>query len=468
MYFRQLRLPDLGCASYIVGSDGECAVVDPRWDAIAQYSGLARQQGLRIAYVIETHTHADHVSGASRLAARTGATICVHRAAQFEQPHRDLDDGDELTVGSVRTSVLHTPGHSADSICLLIHENEVSGDQTTERAVAGRLLSGDTLFVGDVGRPDLHGAEAASLADALYTSLHDRLSGVDDITEVFPAHLAGSLCGKRIASAPSTHLGRERRTNTSFVLPNREVFVRAMLADLPPRPPNFTHIVALNRAGAPASRPAVTHVMPDHAAALLTSATPVDGRDAFQFAAGHIRGSLNAPVGYGQFGLMLAWLLSPESPILLVTQDEEDLADALDSLMIVGMTNPIYVLDGAVDAWRAARLPVVELALVTPHVLRQRLETGAVGTVLDVREPSELQGGMVRGAVNIPYRLLAQVADLPQLQEPVVVVCNSGNRSTLAASVLARHGRSVVNLAGGTAAWEAAGLPLVTAMMPVS
>jgi hydroxyacylglutathione hydrolase len=472
MYFRQLRLPDLGCASYIVGSDGVCAVVDPRWDAVAQYVGLARQHALRIAYVIETHTHADHVSGASRLAARTGATVYVHRAAPVTYAHHDLDDGDELTIGGVRIIVLHTPGHSMDSISLLLHTDENTrhdaGDDTDDGAAADRLLSGDTLFVGDVGRPDLHGVEAASLADALYTSLHERLRGLDDGTAVFPGHLAGSLCGKRIASDPSTTLGRERRTNPSLAPVDRETFVRAMLADLPPRPPNVTRIVELNRSGAPTARPAATHVTPEQAASLLTSVTPVDGRDYIQFAAGHLGGALNAPIGYGQFGLMLAWLLLPDKPLLLVAQDEEDVADALDALMVVGMTNPVYILDGDVDTWRAAGLPVAQLPLMTPDVLTQQLASGAVGTVLDVREPGELAGGMIRNAINLPYRQVGRPANLPHLEEPVAVVCNSGNRSTLAASVLARYGVPVVNLSGGTRAWEEAGFPLVVANAPGS
>ena len=168
MYFRQLRLPDIGCASYIIGSEGVCAVVDPRWDAVPQYIGLARQQELRIAHIIETHTHADHVSGATRLASRTGATILIHRAAQISYSHVDIEDGEEILLGTVRLVVLHTPGHSLDSISLLIQD-------TSDATAPLRLLSGDTLFVGEVGRPDLHGTEADELAALLHISLYERL-----------------------------------------------------------------------------------------------------------------------------------------------------------------------------------------------------------------------------------------------------------------------------------------------------
>ena len=463
MYFRQLRLPDLGCASYIVGGEGKCAVIDPRWDAVSQYIGLAGQHNLRITHIIETHTHADHVSGASRLAGRTGATVYAHQAAPLTYPHHALTDGDSLTIGDARITVLHTPGHSMDSISLLIHDL-AHDDSSGADAQGDRLLSGDTLFVGDVGRPDLHGDGAARLADALYTSIHERLSLLGDDVEVFPAHLAGSLCGKRIASDPSTSIGRERRTNPSLATMERERFVRLMLEDLPPRPPNVARIVELNRAGAPASRPPVTLVSPAEAARMLTSAIPVDGRDAAQFAKAHIWGALNAPISYGQFGLMLAWLLPPETPLLLVTQDEDDLNEARDSMMVVGMTNPVYALDSDEAEWRAAHLPVASSLYLVPAEFKQRQDAGAIGTILDVREPVDTRGGTLPGSINLPYRLLATPAHLPHLDEPVALICNSGNRSTLAASLLARHSIPTVNLAGGTSAWEEAGYPLVPAV----
>ncbi len=456
MYFRQLRLPDMGCASYLIGGDGLCAVVDPRWDATAQYIGLAQRQGLRITHIIETHTHADHVSGASRLAARTGATILIHENAAATYPHLDLHDGDMLLVGPARITTLHTPGHSMDSISLLVED--------TQEVDAPRLLTGDTLFAGDVGRPDLHGVEAAALAQKLYDSLHDRLLPLNPALDVFPGHLAGSLCGKRIAPDPSTTIGRERQTSPALNIANRDAFVEAMLADLPPRPPNVSRIVQLNRSGAALSRPQVTHVAPAAALSLLRTATPVDGRDYPVFAAGSLCGALNAPISYGQFGLMLAWTLPAEMPLLLITADDDDLDEAVDALMVVGMTNPLYALDGTLDDWRAASLPVITLPLVTPHDLADRVRTGRTGMMLDVREPGELGGGVIAGSLNLPYRLLARKADLPHLAEPVTVVCNSGNRSTFAASLLASYGICVVNLRGGTTAWEEAGLPLVLAL----
>ena len=456
MYFRQLRLPDIGCASYIVGSEGVCAVIDPRWDAVPQYIGLARQQELRITHIIETHTHADHVSGATRLAARTGATVLIHRAAQISYPHQDVEDGEEILVGTVRLVVLHTPGHSLDSISLLVQD-------MSEATSLPRLLSGDTLFVGEVGRPDLHGTEADELAALLHMSLYERLLHLDDQIEVYPAHLAGSLCGRRIAPAPSTTIGQERATNPMLAFTGREAFVQSVIADLPPRPPNVAQIVHLNRTQAPLIRPKVARSSLEEVVAMLSThaVTVIDGRDFEIFAQGHIQGAINVPISYGQFGVMVAWLMPPDAPLLLIASDEEDLADAVDSLMVVGMTNPLSALANEPDAWKASGLTMVETPLIQATELASLLEAEVIGTLVDVREIGEMEKGTIEGAVNLSYRTLQESSTLPLLTEPVVVFCNSGNRSGVAASVLERQGISVLNVRGGTTAWSEVGLPLV-------
>lgn len=453
MYFRQLRLPDIGCASYIVGDDEVCAVIDPRWDAVPQYIGLARQQGLRITHVVETHTHADHVSGATRLALRTGAIIMIHQESLASYEHHDLQDGDEITVGTVRLLVIHTPGHSLDSISLLVIDT--CGKESP------RLLSGDTLFVGEVGRPDLHGTQAAVLADALYTSLHEHLLLLGDSVEVYPAHLSGSLCGRRIAPAPSTTIGHELRTNAMLAIAEREAFVQAVITDLPPRPPNVERIVQLNCTVPPTSRPKVTQVTPMDALTLLEHTTVIDGRETRTFAQGHLKGAINVPISYGQFGVMVAWLLSAEMPLLLIATDEEDLTDAIDSLMVVGMTNTLSVLSGEPHAWEIAGLTVVQTPLISVEELAQLTTKKQVGTLIDAREEGEAEQGTIIGAVNLPYRLMRSREALPPLQEPIAVFCNSGNRSSVAASLLERCGLNVMNVVGGTTAWVEAGLPLM-------
>ena len=460
MYFRQLRLPDIGCASYIVGGDGVCAVIDPRWDVVPQYIGLAGRQGLKITHIIETHTHADHVSGASRMAERTGARVLIHRQAQTSYPHDDVDDGDEIAVGPARIMVMHTPGHSMDSISLLVRDAEGNDPP--------RLLSGDTIFVGEVGRPDLHGVEAAGLAELLYASLHERVLHLDDQVEVFPGHLAGSLCGRKILPEPSTTVGRERKGNPVLSISDREAFVREMISDLPPRPPNVQRIVQLNRQGAPAGRPDIARVTPAEAVELLKSVVVVDGRDVSVFAQGHLWGALNAPIGYGQFGVMAAWMLSPETPLLLIANDDEDLTDAVNSLMALGMTNPLSVLEGGPGEWMAAGLPVLATKMVNAEKLHALLAEGAIGSILDAREPGEVeQQGTIDGSVNVPYRTIRSRDALPALAEPVVTICNSSNRSGLAASLLERLGIGVMNLDGGTSGWEEAGHPLVKPVVAV-
>jgi rhodanese-related sulfurtransferase len=393
VYFRQLRLPDIGCASYIIGGEGVCAVIDPRWDAVPQYVGLARRHGLQITHILETHTHADHVSGATRLAARTGAIILIHRHALVTYPHCDVDDHEEIVIGPARMLVLHTPGHSLDSISLLVCD--VEGNETP------RLLSGDTLFVGGVGRPDLHGNQAASLAD------------------------------------------------------------------LPPRPPNVERIVHLNRSAAPTRRPEVSRVTPEEAIALLDQVAILDGRDAPVFAQGHLRGAINIPIGYGQFGVMAAWLFPLETVLLLITADDEDLVDAIDSLMAVGMTNPLSALTGDQVEWKGAGLTIAETPLVNVEDLAHCIATGKVGTLVDVREKGEMEQGTITGAINLPYREIRTCETLPSLVEPVAVFCNSGNRSSVAASLLERLGLSVMNVAGGTTAWMEAGLPLTQPVVGV-
>ncbi len=452
MYFRQLRLPDIGCASYILGSEGVCAVVDPRWDAVPQYVGLARQHSLRITHIIETHTHADHVSGATRLAARTGATILIHELAQISYPHQDVRDSDEIMLGTVQVKVLHTPGHSLDSISLLVRD--MQGD------AAPRLLSGDTLFVGEVGRPDLHGTQAAELAQHLHHSLQERVLTLADDVEVYPAHLAGSLCGRRIAPEPSTTIGRERQANSLLALVERDAFVRTVLEDLPPRPPNVERIVQLNRNSAPSSRPKAIPLTPAEFVAGKHEAKIIDGRDVQAFALGHLADAINIPVAYGQFGVMVAWLYPPDIPLLLITNDEEDLVEAIDSLMVVGMTNPLSTLDGGPQDWLAAGLMLIETPQLTVTELAERMKMGAIGTLIDSREIGEMEKGTISGALNLPYRVILSRATLPPLNEPVITLCNSGNRSSVAASLLESLGWRVMNVQGGTTAWIDAGFPL--------
>ncbi len=234
----------------------------------------------------------------------------------------------------------------------------------------------------------------------------------------------------------------------------------AMVADLPLRPPNVERIVHLNRSAAPVKRPGVSRVTPEEALALLDQIAMIDGRDAPVFAQGHLRGAINIPIGYGQFGVMAAWLFPPETALLLIPADDEDLGDAIDSLMVAGMTNPLSALSGDQVEWKGAGLTIVETPLVNVEDLAHRITAGKVGTLVDVREKGEMEQGTIAGAINLPYREMRTCETVPSLVEPVAVFCNSGNRSSVAASLLERLGLSVMNVAGGTTAWMEAGLTL--------
>ncbi|MBX6343299.1 MAG: MBL fold metallo-hydrolase, partial [Thermomicrobiaceae bacterium] len=296
MFFQQIVRSDIGCAAYLIGSTerGEAAVVDPRLDMVEEVLALADREGLRVRYVIETHNHADHVSGHHALAERTGATIATHALAGAAYPHRALQDGDEIALGEVRLRVIHTPGHRPEHIALAVIDDARGPDPWL-------VLSGDSLFVGDVARPDL-AVDGREGAVALYHSLHDRLLALPDGTLVYPGHVSGSLCGRVTSRMSGTTIGFERRFNPALTIASVEEFVRYMNESLPQRPPNMARIVEVNRGAAPLApaspRPiGVEDVLRwrDDGAWLL-DVRPVDA-----FAAGHLPGSIAVPLGGSQF-----------------------------------------------------------------------------------------------------------------------------------------------------------------------
>lgn len=448
MFFRQVRVEGMGCASYLVGAGGECAVIDPRWD-IDAYLRLAERAGLRITHIIETHVHADHLSGNRRLASVTGAPIYVHDAGRTEFATHLMREGDALAFGTVSIEVLHTPGHSPDSVTLLVRD--------TDGAEPARLLTGDTLFVGDVGRPDLHGAGGAA---QLYGSLA-RLMTFDDATEVHPAHLAGSLCGRSISSAHHTTIGAERMTNDALRPRSREEFVAYLLRDLPVRPPYFEEVIRANRAGPPDTPPSPRPVDAIAFQKLVAGHHHVvDIREPREFGEGHIPGTLSVPLYSAQFGAYVGWYVPPHEPIWLLAPDRDAVDEAVAGLAVIGYVNVAGYLEGGIASWRDAGLPLAQ----TPAVELSRLAEGPAPTgdlanavVLDVREPGEWSEGHVPGAVNLPFREVGRRLDELDGGRKVVVVCANGNRSSLAASVLERAGFTVANTLEGMDVWTASG-----------
>jgi glyoxylase-like metal-dependent hydrolase (beta-lactamase superfamily II)/3-mercaptopyruvate sulfurtransferase SseA len=461
VYFKQFYLGCLAHASYLIGSRGEAAVVDPRRD-VEEYLAEAAGQGLVIRWVIETHLHADFVSGHRELAERTGASVVFGARAEVAFPHRAVRDGDEIRVGDVVLRFLETPGHTPESLCILVTDGAGSDEPQL-------VLTGDTLFIGDVGRPDLVGSRGLSpqqMASMLYESLHRKLLTLSDGVAVYPAHGAGSLCGRNISKQTSSTIGEQRRTNYALQPMSREDFVRLTTADLPEQPRYFALDVELNRGGAAplAALPLPAALSPAEVQRwALAGALVLDVRSAAAFGAGHVPGSINVGL-QGQFASWAGTLLPAGRPLVLVADDEAAVREAVMRLARVGLESVAGYLAGGVAAWDAARLVLGRLGQITVDELRARRDEDPGLVVLDVRRPGEYAAGHVPGAVLIPLdRIEAEAARLG-LARRVAVVCAGGYRSSAAASLLLRLGSSeLANVVGGTAAWIAAGLPVESA-----
>ncbi|HKV60010.1 MAG TPA: MBL fold metallo-hydrolase [Ktedonobacteraceae bacterium] len=462
MYFKQIVKEDLGCASYIVGCTtvGVCAVVDPRLDMVDDILALAGAKGMKIMAVIETHNHADHVSGHALLAQRTGADIYVHEKAQAEYPHKNLKDGDELRFGVVKMRVMHTPGHRPEHIAL-----EVADTSRSEEPWL--VLTGDSLFIGDVARPDLAvpGEEGASV---LYDSIFERLLKLDDGVEVYPAHVAGSLCGRGMNTKTSSTIGFERKYNAAVAPRSRAEFVHDMNEDLPQRPPNMYNIVERNRQDyehdeaprLPAPLDALAFQREMQGGALV-----IDTRLPREFAGGHIPGALHVALRGSAFPTRVGFVASPENRLLLVVSDERDLKDAITELAVVGYEQVVGYLQGGMEAWQNAGLPTQQLSEITVTQLREMLPDVPV---LDVRDQSEWDEGHIEDALHVPYYFIEQhlQTDNDDLQryadQPLAVTCASGQRSAIASSLLQKHGfTQLFNVVGGMDAWNEKGFATV-------
>ena len=458
MYVEQFFVEGLGCASYLVGceAEGVAAVIDPERD-VRRYQEAAARRGLKITHIIETHLHADHVSGNTDLAARTGAQIYLHDAAGAQFPHQAMKDGDILELGAVRIEVRHTPGHTPESVTLLVSD--------TKRAQEPWMaLTGDLLFVGDVGRPDLVGAEAArGLAGELYESLFDKILPMNESLLIYPGHGAGSLCGRTIGSVRSTTLGFEKRNNPSLAVHEKEAFIEYMTHNLPEQPGNHRRIKSMNRQGPkplgelrpqPLSiREAIPHFQ--RGAALL------DMRPKEEYVKLHVPGSVQIAADE-QLSSRIGFLLSPEQPIVLLLEDETAYTRALYSLARAGYESVAGYLAEGMQGWVAAGLPVTsgDIQDVSAPELKALLADGSGSrpVVVDVREPWEYAQGHIPGAVLIPLGQLASRLGELDPSIPVAAVCASGNRSQSAAALLGQKGfTKVYNLLDGMYGWQSSG-----------
>ena len=453
MYFKQFYLGCLAHASYLIGSNGEAVVVDPQRD-VEQYIDEAAAHGLRITHVLETHLHADFVSGHRELADRTGAQILFGEKAQAAFPHRALRDGDEVRIGDITLRILETPGHTPEGICVLI-------DDPTNASAPRKLLTGDTLFIGDVGRPDLAGSKgytAEQMAAMLYDSLHAKLLPLGDEVEVYPAHGAGSMCGRNISGDTSSTLGAQRQFNYALQPMSKAAFIDMMTTDLPEAPAYFSKDAELNRTGAPAligaSRPAALSAAEVKQAA--GNATVIlDVRPSAQFGNGHVPGALNIALG-GQFASWAGSLLDMATPIVLVAEDVDGVDEAVMRLARVGIETVTGYLNDGMYAWDKAGYPAATVAQMPIDELNHRLQERSALTLLDVRRPAEYKTGHVAEAQNMELAHLAQLAAALDRSAPVAVMCQSGYRSAAACSLLQRLGFTrVFNVVGGFSAWNA-------------
>ncbi len=459
MHFEQIYLACLAHASYLIGDGGEAVVVDPRRD-VDVYLERARELGLTIRHVVETHLHADFVSGHCELARRTGATIWVSHRANAEFEHEPIHEGDELRVGAVVLRFLETPGHTPESVTVLVYDTNVSSERPLE------MLTGDTLFVGDVGRPDLAGARgytAAEMAGTLYDSLHDKILAYPDEVRVWPAHGAGSACGKNISQERSSTLGEQRRTNHALRPMAREAFVALATDGLGVPPRYFGHDAEYNRRGAPAlgelRAPAALEPL-DVRERARAGALVLDVRTNVEYGAGHVSGAINLGLG-GQLASWAGTLFGADTRFVLVAASDEQAAEARMRLARVGLERVEGVLAGGMGAWRAAGLPVAEIEQIDVDELRRRLAADGDLAVVDVRRPGEYEAGHVPGATSVPLDGLAERVARVDPTRPTAVICAGGYRSSAASGLLARAGHArLVNVLGGTAAWVAAGHPV--------
>jgi hydroxyacylglutathione hydrolase len=458
VYFKQIAVEGMGCLSYLIGCPqaGIGCVVDPKRD-VQDYIDLARSNDLRITHVFETHLHADHVSGNRELQERTGATIHFAEGTPVRFDHVTFREGDVFEFGSAVLRILRTPGHTPHAVSILV----------TDRSRADEpwlVLTGDCLFVGDVGRPDLAGDEhLEEQVDGLYRSIHRTLGRLPDHLEVFPAHGEGSLCGKGMNAKPSSTIGFEKRHNPLLGLDEKAFRQNLASEGFPERPRSFGHIIETNLSGPPLLEccPPSRDLSPDRVQSRIDAgATVLDARDTAAFGGVHIPGSINIGLAR-QTANWIGMVIDPTTELVLVVPDEEAFSTMTLHLHRIGYDRIAGYLHGGIAAWQEAGRPLRHLWQISASMLDEKLARGRPHLV-DVRTPAEWETGHVAGAVHVPLtRLLAGDFDLPR-DEELIVMCGVGYRGNIAASYLAGQGLSHVHsLAGGMRAWRNSGFEVV-------
>jgi hydroxyacylglutathione hydrolase len=459
MRIERFVTPGLAQVAYGIADEaaGVAVIIDPRRD-VEVYQDWAAARRVRITAILETHVHADFVSGARELAAATGATIHVSRIGQQEFPHEPVDDGDEIPIGTCLLRACATPGHTPEHLAYLL-ANPATGPEPIA------LFSGDALFVGEVGRPDLLGErETRVLAAQLYRTVA-QLKALDDALVVYPGHTAGSACGKKISDAPATTIGREKIGNYAFKARSEEEFVGMVLAGMPTPPTYYPILKRVNKVGAPLLRdvpPGGPLTAVQVREGMAAGALVIDARPQAAFGAGHIAGAQFAGIG-DNFVAWMGWLAPYDRDLVLVLADDAHCADALVHLHRIGLDRVAGYLAGGMAAWHGDVETLPQLSADDLAAHRAKGKNGLA--LLDVRSDGEWDGGHIAGAHHrfAGEIVRGNVAALPD-GSPLAIICGSGYRSSVVASHLQMRGcANVVNVAGGMEAWERAGLPMTKA-----
>ncbi len=458
MYFKQITVEGMGCLSYIIGCPKAkiACVVDPKRD-VKEYINLARENGMKITHIFETHIHADHVSGNQELSSRTGAEICFMEGTPAAFKYTPVKEGQTMNFGSVKLEFLKTPGHTPDSMSILVSDTMRSDDPWM-------ILTGDCMFVGDIGRPDLAGEDLIEEQTRnLYDSLYNKLGKMPDNLEVFPAHGEGSLCGKGMSSKSNSTIGFEKKHNSMLNL-SEDVFKDRMMQVFPERPKSFTHIINMNKNGAPLLErcPITRDLSPSQVKREIDNgALVLDTRDTAAFGGAHIPNSIN--IGFAkQTANWIGMVIEPDAKLILIVSDETAYEDMTVHLHRIGYDNIIGYLYGGMAAWQEAGLPIRQLWQISTEKLKSKLETNRYDYFYDVRTDAEWESGHIKQAEHLPLtKLLKQVPDIPWDKE-IIVTCGIGYRGNIAASFLQNAGfKHVYSLAGGTTAWVNSGQAMV-------
>lgn len=453
MFVQQFFLKGIAHSSYLLGGTNTCAIIDPRRD-VQIYLDAARTMDMKITHILETHLHADFISGHMELAEKAGAGIYAPKAGKCSFKHVPLADGDSFDIEDMHIEVLATPGHTPEHISYIVTDRSRGNDPVA-------LFCGDTLFVGDVGRPDLFPKIARELASKLYDSLHKKLLTLPSFCEVYPAHGAGSLCGRAMGAKRTTTVGYEKKYNAALKIKDRKKFITSLTTNMPPAPDHFSRCSAVNGRG-PALLRTLPVLEPLSPSAFMNktrrkNTIVLDTRPYEAFGGQHVPGAYHIDIRMN-FATFAGWVLPPSANILLVSDSPAEACDASVALRRVGLDRVLGYLDGGMYEWAKAALPLSHVPLLSVEELYEKMEVGRPLQVVDVRSEREYEVSHITDAINVPVPDLRARHTQLSKQHSVAVICNTGHRSSLGTSLLKQHGfKEVFNVAGGMTAYSKAG-----------